>query len=231
MSTTDPGLAESLLEMEQLFQGKGWGLTAGFGVKPAILVIDAIRAFTDSEYPQALVVDQEISAIERLLSAARRIQVPIVFVTIGYHDPRAELGSWLDKSPGLGTLREGDRALDPDPRLKCQPSDLLLLKKGSSGFFKTSLAEWLRERNVDTCIITGFTANGCVMATAIDARQHGFRTIIVEEAVASRLEFLKRVSLCNLRTWADIVSLRETESYLSTLGNGRAGVPNINEAA
>jgi maleamate amidohydrolase len=231
MSATEPGLAESLLDMEKLFQSKGWGLATGFGDKPALLVVDAIRAFTDSAYSQALVVNQEIAAIARLLRLARRNQVPIVFVTIGYHDPYAELGSWLRKSPGLGTLREGDRALEPDPRLNCQPGDLLLLKKGSSAFFKTSLAEWLHERNVDTCIITGFTANGCVMATAIDARQHGFQTIIVEEAVASRLKFLKRVSLCNLRTWADIVSLDDTESYLNASGNRRTGVPHDDEAA
>jgi maleamate amidohydrolase len=211
-------LAESLDEMQQLFQGKRWGLPAGFGNKPAVLVVDAIRAFTDPAYPQALAVDAEISAIAQLLRSAHHQKIPIVFVTIGYHDPETELGSWLGKSPGLGDLREGDRAIEPDPRLGCEPGDLILLKKGSSAFFETSLANWLRERQVDTCIITGFTANGCVMATAIDARQYGFRTVIVEDAVASRLEFLKQVSLCNLRTWADIVSLSEAAAYLDSLG-------------
>ena len=81
--------------MEELFQGLGWGRAIGFGTQPAIIVVDAIRAFTDPAYPQALEVDAEMAAIARLLDAARASSVPIVFVTTGYHDPKAELGSWL----------------------------------------------------------------------------------------------------------------------------------------
>ncbi len=186
------------------------------------MVVDAIRAFTDPAYPQFLQADREIAALAHLLSIARSASVPIVFVTTGYHDSHAELGSWLDKSPGLGDLREGERALEPDPRLRCQPGDLVLLKKGSSAFFGTDLATWLNARQVDTCIVTGFTANGCVMATTVDARQHGFRTVIVEECVGARLEFLKRVSLCNLRTWADIATVADVESRLGVLAHCRA---------
>ena len=162
-------MSAALSEMEHLFQSLAWGRSIGFGDRPAVLVVDAIRAFTDPAFPQALAVDKEVEAIAQLLDAAREANVPIVFVTIGYHDPRAELGPWLDKSPGLGDLREGTPALDPDPRLRRQPEERLLLKKGSSSFFGTDLAQWLKIREVDTCIVTGFTANGCVMATALDS--------------------------------------------------------------
>lgn len=218
---SEKSLSAAVSEMENLFQTLGWGRPIGFGDRPAILVVDAIRAFTDPAYPQALSVDAEIEAIAKLLDAGREAGVPIVFVTIGYVDARAELGSWLDKSPGLGDLREGTPALEPDPRLGRRPEERLILKKGSSSFFGTGLAEWLRERSVDTCIVTGFTANGCVMATSLDSTQHGFRTAIVRECVASRLDFLKRVVLCNLRTWADIVSLDEATGYLQALATKR----------
>ena len=201
--------------MEELFQGLGWGRAIGFGTQPAIIVVDAIRAFTDPAYPQALAVDAEVDAIGRLLDAARASSVPIVFVTTGFHDPKSELGSWLAKSPGLGDLVEGSPALDPDPRLGRRPGERLLVKKGTSAFFGTDLSEWLRKRGVDTCIITGFTANGCAMGTTLDSTQHGFRTAIVHDCVASRLDLLKRVVLCNLRTWADIVSVDETIQYLA----------------
>jgi len=213
----EQSLSTALAEMEALLQDLGWARPIGFGDKPAILVVDAIRAFTDSAYPQALSVDAEVEAIADLLDIARAMSVPIVFVTTGYRDPGTELGSWLDKSPGLGDLIEGSPALDPDPRLSRRPEEHLLLKRGTSAFFGTDLADWLRTREVDTCIITGFTANGCAMGTTLDSTQHGFRTTVVRECVASRLDFLKQVVLCNLRTWADIVPLDETVAYLKGL--------------
>lgn len=213
----EQSLAAALAEMEALFQGLGWGRPVGFGRRPAIIVVDAIRAFTDPACPQALAVDAEVSAIARLLDAARPAFLPIVFVTTGYHDAEAELGAWLHKSPGLGQLKEGSPELDPDPRLQRRPEERLLLKKGTSAFFGTDLADWLRARGVDTCIVVGFTANGCAMGTTLDATQHGFRTTVVRECVAARLDFLKRVVLCNLRTWADIVSLQETLDYIGNL--------------
>ena len=213
----DQSVSAALAEMEELFQGLGWGRAIGFGTQPAIIVVDAIRAFTDPAYPHALEADAEVDAIRRLLDASRGspVPVPIVFVTTGYHDPEIELGSWLARSPGLGDLVEGSPALEPDPRLGRRPDERLLLKKGTSAFFGTDLAEWLRQRGVDTCIITGFTANGCAMGTTLDSTQHGFRTAVVHDCVASRLDFLKRVVLCNLGIWADVVTAHETIQYLA----------------
>jgi nicotinamidase/pyrazinamidase len=41
---------------------------------------------------------------------------------------------------------------------------------------RTSLADWLREHDVDTVDICGIATDYCVRATALDARQEGFRT-------------------------------------------------------
>lgn len=40
----------------------------------------------------------------------------------------------------------------------------------------TPLADWLRERGVDTVEILGIATDHCVRATALDARRHGFAT-------------------------------------------------------
>jgi len=211
---TEQSLSAALTEMEGLFNGLGWGRRIGFGHRPAILVADAIRAFTGRHYPQALSVDDEVEGIARLLAVARGRPFPIVFVTTGYHDPDSELGSWLERSPGLGDLKEGNAGLDPDPRLGRRSEEYLLLKKGTSAFFGTDLADWLRARQVDTCIITDFTANGCVLGTVLDSTQHGFRTAVVRDCVASRVDTLEQVVLFSLSVRADIVSLDETEDYL-----------------
>lgn len=58
-----------------------------------------------------------------------------------------------------------------------------------SGFFDngrrraTGLAEYLRKQNADELFIAGLATDYCVKATAIDARQHGFDTKLILDAV------------------------------------------------
>lgn len=59
-------------------------------------------------------------------------------------------------------------------------------KHNPGAFFGTDLDLQLRRRAIDTIILTGVaTANG-VYATALDAYQHGYKVIVVEDAYADR---------------------------------------------
>lgn len=59
-------------------------------------------------------------------------------------------------------------------------------KHNPGAFFGTDLDLQLRRRDIDTIILTGVaTANG-VYATALDAYQHGYKVIVVEDACADR---------------------------------------------
>ncbi len=57
-----------------------------------------------------------------------------------------------------------------------------------SGFFDngkrkaTGLGEWLTTQAVDEVLICGLATDYCVKATAIDAAQLGFRTVLIEDA-------------------------------------------------
>lgn len=57
-----------------------------------------------------------------------------------------------------------------------------------SGFFDngkrkaTGLGDWLKTKGVTEVLICGLTTDYCVKATAIDAVQLGFRTVLVEDA-------------------------------------------------
>jgi nicotinamidase/pyrazinamidase len=56
-----------------------------------------------------------------------------------------------------------------------------------SGFFDngkrkaTGLGEWLKTQAVDEVLICGLATDYCVKATAIDAAQLGFRTVLIED--------------------------------------------------
>jgi nicotinamidase-related amidase len=63
------------------------------------------------------------------------------------------------------------------------PPATVIDKPAYSAFSKSVLAAFLREKNVDTLIITGSETDVCVLATVLDAVDMGFRVIVVEDAL------------------------------------------------
>ncbi|MFE9245708.1 nicotinamidase [Nocardiopsis sp. NPDC006938] len=51
--------------------------------------------------------------------------------------------------------------------------------EGTAGDGETTLASWLRERNVDEVDVVGIATDHCVRATALDAVGEGFRTRVL----------------------------------------------------
>jgi nicotinamidase-related amidase len=74
------------------------------------------------------------------------------------------------------------------------PSDLHIHKTYGNSFNKTSLEGELRDRGIDTVIITGFSAEYCVLSTYRGAKDLDLTPIILRGSLASdNLENIKFV--------------------------------------
>jgi maleamate amidohydrolase len=208
----------------EFFKERGFGLTMGFGDRPALLVVDLVKAFTDSSRMLGANLDAQIAATQPLLEAAHARDIPIIFSTVRYDEADLrDAGIWVLKQKGSVTLARDTDGHEIDPRLDFRPGDSLLLKKYASCFFGTDLVPRLTSRRVDTLIIVGCTTSGCVRASAVDALQNGFRPMVVREAVGDRSAAAHEQSLFDLHAkYADVVSLEETLRYLRTIGHNRA---------
>jgi len=206
---------------ETFFRERGFGLKIGFGERPALIVIDMVKAFTDPSRMLGANLDREIAAMQPLLALAHERGLPVLFSTVVYNDADLkDAGIWALKQKGVATLKSGSDGSDIDPRLDFRPTDSLLVKKYASCFFGTDVVPRLMSQRVDTLIITGCTTSGCVRATAVDALQNGFRPMIVREAVGDRAVAAHEQSLFDLNAkYADVVSLDETLQYLRTVGH------------
>ena len=206
---------------EAFFRERGFGQKLGFGERPALIVIDMIKAFTDPNMPLGANLAREIEATRPLLDAAHARNIPVIFSTVIYDDPELkDAGIWGLKMKGVVTLKAGSDAVEVDPRLDMQPGDSLLVKKYASCFFGTDLVSRLMSRQIDTLVITGCTTTGCVRATAVDAVQNGVRPRVVREAVGDRSAAAHAQSLFDLNAkYADVVSVEETVQYLNTVGH------------
>lgn len=207
----------------EFFKERGFGLTMGFGERPALLVVDLVKAFTDSKRMLGANLDSQVAATQPLLEVAHAREIPVIFSTVRYDEADLrDAGIWVLKQKGSITLAKDTDGHEIDPRLDFRPSDSLLLKKYASCFFGTDLVPRLNSRRVDTLIIVGCTTSGCVRASAVDAVQNGFRPMVVREAVGDRSAAAHEQSLFDLQAkYADVVSLDETLQYMRSVGHNR----------
>ncbi len=211
-------IPEQYRETFDFYVKKGFAARVGFGERPALLVIDMIRAFTDTRSPLGARLEPQLEAINRLLAVARERDVPIIFSTVAYDSDLQEAGIWIKKIPSVKVLVEGSEWVGVDERLGKRPSEMLLVKKYASCFFGTDLAARLVSRRVDTLLITGCTTSGCVRASAVDACSLGLHTIVVEEAVGDRAEMPHVANLFDIDAkYGDVVPLDDALGYLERL--------------
>ena len=136
------------------FRERGFGLRIGFGKKPALLVVDVVKAFTDPQRMLGAEMGPQIVATNQLLDVAHDKNLPVVFSTVAYEDSNfKDAGVWALKQKGVATLVAGSDGPELDPRLHYQKGDAILYKKYASCFFGTDLIPRLLAFGVDTLII------------------------------------------------------------------------------
>ena len=183
----------------------------GLGTSPALLVVDASVAFTDPQSSLGAEFTEEIAAINRLLELAGQAQWPRFFSTVWY-ETMSEARVFRDKLPSLNLLEAGSSLVQIDPRLVRSSDDVVFRKTHASCFFGTQLDDWLRSTGVDSLVICGFTTSGCVRATAVDALQYDYRSVVVEECVGDRDQSAHIANLHDIGAkYGDVVSLSSLE--------------------
>ena len=101
------------------------------------------------------------------------------------------------------------------PYLENTTNTLTVTKYNPSAFFGTSLDLQLRRRQIDTIILSGVATSNGVYATALDAFQHGYHVIVVEDACADRDLELHHVFF--EKTFPKTARIRSTKEVISAI--------------
>ncbi len=198
----------------------GFGERQGAGRRPALLVIDMSLGFTSPDSPLHCELDDVVGAIERLLTAARAKELPIVYTSVSYGaGEKAVAKAFIDKIPILLTLAAGSPFTEIDPRLAPRPDEPVLNKLFASAFFGTPLQSLLAAHGCDSVIVTGASTSGCVRATAVDVLQNGYLLTIPREAVGDRDPAAHAQALYDIDAkYGNVVSLAEALVLISAAG-------------
>ena len=206
-------------DADHIKRGYRWD-KIGFGKKPAILVIDLQRYFTDEDSPMggspgSLKAARNTSI---LLKAAREKGILIIYTVLGFRQDGKDMGFWPKKIPNLANCTIGSKWLEMREEVKEKPEDVVLVKKMSSAFFGTELITILNSHSIDTTVITGFATSGCVRATVVDSFSYGFRTSLVEDCCGDQSEGPHEANIMDMNNkYADIISLEEALEYIRGL--------------
>jgi nicotinamidase-related amidase len=202
---------DSYYKERGIFQGR-----FGFGKSPALVVIDMSYGWTDPAYAAGSArLDSAVAAIQKLLSAARSRQVPVIYTTSPPWQ-KPQFKSAMDFSASF--RRWDERACAVDDRLRPLPDEYVIYKEHASAFAGTALCGHLIKSRIDTLLITGCSTSACVRATATDAKSLGLRPVIIREGVQDRSEIAHEWTLFDIQArFADVVGLSETLAYLEGL--------------
>lgn len=204
-------------DLSQNYKG-AFGKRIGFGQRPALLLIDLVRAYFDQSCALYAGVEETLASAIRLQGVARAAGIPVIYTNVVYNKTALNGGRFYQKSLTLHNFIEGNPMGAWAEGLVPAPDELVISKQYPSAFFATSLASTLTTLGVDTLIHAGVSTSGCVRATCVDCCSHGFIPIIVREAVGDRHSAPHEANLFDMDAkYGDVVSEVEVTRYLENL--------------
>jgi ureidoacrylate peracid hydrolase len=201
--------------------------------RSALLVIDMQNYFVKPGHQGEVPLAREIVPnINRLAAELRRRGGHVVWIRNGTHDTRE---SWSTYHEWLSTperMRRRYEAMDEGQDgfafwhlNDIRPEDTQLTKTRYSAFIQGSsdVERHLRERGIDTVLITGTATHICCESTARDAMMLNFKTIMVADGLAANSDEEHNAALSALYgQFADVQTVDEVMQSLERGDKARA---------
>ncbi|MCY3867114.1 MAG: cysteine hydrolase [Chloroflexi bacterium] len=169
----------------------------------ALLVVDMLKDFFDQGGAMVLEGGKALYAPhQKLLAAARAAHMPVFW-----------LNQSLPPDDSLFEMRAvhclaGSWGAEVVDELPVEEGDIVIPKRRYSGFFQTTLDLTLRERGIDTVIVTGVVTNICVRSTVHDAFFLRYQVLVPEDLVMATSPQAQEVTLYDIDThYGDVTNL------------------------
>jgi ureidoacrylate peracid hydrolase len=186
--------------------------------KTALIVVDMQNAFMLPGVAHALcpMAEKIVPNINRLARAVRDSGGTVIWIKTTFKDDALknwstyfEMVTPQQGAKRIAALTTGSKGHELWAALDVRPADLIVEKTRFSAFIQGSsdLADALRNRGIDTVLITGTVTNVCCESTARDAMMLNFKTIMVTDGNAAVTNEDHSASLCAFYlTFGDIMS-------------------------
>lgn len=208
----------------EIYRKAGFGKSARWDGKPALVIIDALWSFIGHEPVDVLKAIEEyptacgkaaFDGLEKIAAALdffRKASLPVVYVCADGSLRDVYGATTRTRNPVSLSDKE---AFDIPDVIAPLPGEPIVKKTKASGFFRTPLDVLLRKVGVDTVLLSGCTTSGCIRASAVDSHSLGFETVLLEDAIWDRSSFSHAVSLFELSMkYASVATVDEACSQV-----------------
>lgn len=215
------------------YRAAGFGGAAGFGTKPALLIIDVQYRTTGTRpmpFDEAVgefstscgdVAWDAVGNIARLVEEFRAAGWPILYPHVA---PKKayDAGQLGAKVPSIMDIP--DKGYEFVAEIAPAADDILVPKRHPSAFFGTSLVSYLVDLGVDTVVVTGCSTSGCVRSSVVDAFSYNFAAVVPHDACYDRSPVVHEVNLFDMaQKYADVTSTDQLLGELRALRGDSAG--------
>jgi nicotinamidase-related amidase len=215
--------------------------------RTALIIIDMQRDFLEpGGFGAALGndVSRLMAAVEpcrAILAAARAAGLLVIHTREGHRPDLADappakvLRGPADKRIGacgpMGRiLIRGEAGHEIIPALAPLPGEPVIDKPGKGAFYQTDLELMLRNRGIETLMVTGVTTEVCVHTTVREANDRGYRCLVLGDACASYFPEFHEVGLRMIAAQGGIFGWVSTTTEVLAALSGATAEPPLQEA-
>jgi nicotinamidase-related amidase len=169
--------------------------------------------------------DTVIPNIKNLQEAFRRRNMQVVFTTVA--SEREDFSDWTPRV--LRQIRDWtERGVDHPynhiwdddaqilDELAPASGEQVINKLRFSAFNGSNIDEVLQELGLELLVFTGVGTNYCVQCTLMDAYDHGYECILVEDATGTLTQEVQDIAIRSMEPYAKIMSTNELLQELET---------------
>lgn len=150
-------------------------------MKAALIVIDMQKEFYVGEIAKQM--DSAVEYINHIIPVFEKNGLPVIWVQD------------MDKEDGVVPGTDSFEIID---QLRPNEADLIIHKSYGNSFNKTELDKILKEKEIDTVVLSGFCAEFCVLSTYRGALDLDYFPVLLKNGIASRSdtnkEFVENIS-------------------------------------
>ena len=131
---------------------------------------------------------EAVANIKMLIDACREKGATVIYTTHVHGKDRGDMGLMGEFWAPIGNqtaLVDGTEGIR-FTKLAPQEGELVIKKHRYSAFYNTDLETQLRNRGIETLIITGTVTNMCCESTARDAQFRDYNTIFVSDGTGTK---------------------------------------------
>ena len=159
----------------EIYQQQNFGNQIGYGLNPALLIVDFTNSFADPAILGGGNIADAIQNTKAVLDLFRNNQLPVFYTKVILDRERDADLLFAQKAPALLDQTLDSKQSEIVEELMPLSNEIVIQKKQASAFFNTNLQQLLNELNIDTLIITGCTTSGCVRASVVDCISYNIR--------------------------------------------------------